>query len=100
MHDRVQGGGRRCEDLCRAAPVVAQLGGAVGNAQELRGAESSRRAVGELEVEPPADRDDQVRIAHHRSAHGGHHRRMVVGDQPATLAGVEVHRAPLFGTPK
>ncbi len=92
LQDRLERGGRRGEHLGGAAAVVAQLGGAVGDAHEARLAEHRRRAVGELEVEAAADGDDDVGLAHHRAAHRGDDRGMVLGDQAAALAGVEVER--------
>ena len=84
---------RRREHLDGAAPVVPQLGRDVGDAHELRRAEHRRRAVRELEVEPAADGQHDVGVAHHRPAHGADHRRVRVRHQAAALAGVEIDRA-------
>ena len=43
----------------------------VANADELRAAEHRGLAVTKLEVEPPADGENRVRITHHGAAHGG-----------------------------
>ena len=65
------------EDLDRAAPVVAQLARAIAPMRsDARRAEHRRRAVRELEIEAPPERDHEVGLAHDRAAHRGDHRRM------------------------
>ena len=59
------------EDLDVAAAVVAQLGRDVGDAHEARVAEHRRRTVRKLEVEPAADGQHDVGLAHHGAAHRG-----------------------------
>jgi hypothetical protein len=43
-----------------ATAVVAQFDGRVGNADEPRIAKHRRRAVGQLEVQPPAQHDNDI----------------------------------------
>jgi transposase-like protein len=49
LHHGGERGRRLCEQLDRAAAVVADLARRVGDAQEARGAEDGGRAVGELD---------------------------------------------------
>ena len=63
---RVSAAAGRRTDLDRAAPVVAHLRGRIGDAHEPRGTEHGGRAEGELEVEPAADGQHDVGLAHAR----------------------------------
>ena len=81
------------EDLGRTAPVVAQLGGAVGDAQKACLAKHGWRAIGQLKVQAAAHRHHQVSLAHHGAAHGGHHTGVLITHQATALARVQVSRA-------
>ena len=92
VDDRIERQRGIAQDLDRSAPVVAKLRRHVGDAHEAGGAEDRRRAVRELKVEAPAQRDDEVRLAHRRAAHRADDRRMLVGDDATALARVEIER--------
>jgi hypothetical protein len=88
-----QGFRRRGQDFHRAPAVIPQFARDVGDPHEPGRAEDRGRAVGELEVQPPADREHHVRVAHHRAAHGPDDGRVRVRDQAAAFARVEIDRA-------
>ena len=69
--------------------VLRQGGAAAGVPASVRDAVLARAA---LEVELASDRDDDVGLRHHRAAHRCDDRRMVIGDEAAAFAGVEVER--------
>jgi hypothetical protein len=79
-------GGR--QDLHGAAPIVPHLSGAVAGTHEFRRLEHSRGAVGKLEVEPTADGEHHVGVAHNRAAHCTDDRWVAVGHEATALTGV------------
>ena len=73
-----------------AAPVVAQLGAGVADADELRLAEHAGRAEGHLEIQLAANGQHHVRVAHDGAARRGDDAWVIVRHNAAALAGVEI----------
>ena len=93
LRHRLQRFGRRRQNLDRAAPVVAQLGTGVADADELRLAEHAGRAEGDLEVELAANGQHHIGVAHDRAARGGNDAGVIIGHNAARFASIEIGRA-------
>ena len=89
LRDRRQGLGRARKDRDLAAAVVAQFRRRIGNVHETRAPEHRGRTIGELEVEPAADRSHQIGLTHHAAPHRCDYTWVSVWDESATFAGIK-----------
>src|ERR1700757_133535 len=90
LHDCAQGLRWRRQDFDSAAPIVPHFCWRIADPDKFRRLKHSGRTIGELEIEPTADGENDIRVAHHGSAHRTDHGWMAVRHEAATLAGVEI----------